>query len=118
MAFTACCKHPLAKSPLLMCLYPTDFHQIQAGRPSASCPLPLALYHLPFTTCPLPLALYHLPSTTCPLLYKRAQLPAPVSPPQDSKAATPGVKPSHLLCITVEEVGGPTTTTPPSLLSS
>ena len=28
--------------------------------PSTTCPLPLALYHLPSTTCPLP-------STTCPL---------------------------------------------------
>ena len=36
-------------------------------------------------------------------------------PLQNSKAATPGVKPTHLLCISVEEVGGPTTTTPPPL---
>ena len=36
-------------------------------------------------------------------------------PLQNSKAATPGVKPTHLLCISVEEVGGPTTTTPPLL---
>ena len=34
-------------------------------------------------------------------------------PLQNSKAATPGVKPTHLLCISVEEVGGSTTTTPP-----
>ena len=30
-----------------------------------------------------------------------------------TKAATLGVKPNHLLCISVEEVGGSTTTTPP-----
>ena len=36
-------------------------------------------------------------------------------PLQNSKAATRGVKPTHLLCISVEGVAGPTTTTPPSL---
>ena len=36
-------------------------------------------------------------------------------PLQNSKAATLGVKPTHLLCISVEGMGGPTTTTPPSL---
>ena len=36
-------------------------------------------------------------------------------PLQNSKAATLGVKPTHLLCISVEGVAGPTTTTPPSL---
>ena len=48
-------------------------------------------------------------------VYKPELSSQPVSPLQDSREATPGVKPSHLLCITVEEVGGPTTTTPPSL---
>ena len=46
-------------------------------------------------------------------------------PLQNSKAATLGVRSTHLLCISVEEMGGPTTTThlpttttPPSSLSS
>ena len=39
--------------------------------------------------------------------------PSYTRPLQNSKAATLGVKPTHLLCISVEEVGGSTTTTPP-----
>ena len=41
--------------------------------------------------------------------------PSYTRPLQNSKAATLGVKPTHLLCISVEGVAGPTTTTPPSL---
>ena len=76
---------------------------------STSC-LPRPISGLPLAQPPA-----YLRSTSCPQGINWAQLSVPVSPLQDSKAATPGVKPSHLLCITVEEVGGPTTTTPPSL---
>jgi hypothetical protein len=39
--------------------------------------------------------------------------PSYTRPLQNSKAATLGVKPTHLLCISVEGVAGSTTTTPP-----
>ena len=102
-------------------LHPTDFHQIHVG-PWLDC-LPNACLTVCLTVCLLTvwLSAYWLSDclanaclTACPQGINWAQLSVPVSPLQDSKAATPGVKPSHLLCITVEEVGGPTTTTPPS----
>ena len=64
--------------------------------PSTTCPLPLALYHLPSTTCPLP-------STTCPLplaLYhikEHSSQHQSVLPKPPNSQQPPHSPPAHLL---------------------